>query len=304
MVGHRDLLSAHDLWGSAIDEHHLDLVGPQLHAAEHVEHLLSLVTVVQGQHHRITDEVVEDRQRVALEVGRLEVAERLADVEQGPQGEAFVEDHRIGTRLDEVVADEDRSCTTFNEALEGEDDEVLLAVIAFEVVRHANPAPAPTDEGLELAAADEGQRGRAVEHVASGLRNRKAGRDVADRLVEPHRNAVEFVDDLHEAGEVDHHEVVDRHVEVAAHRLDECRCTPADSADDQRRRQLLLPNGHTVPVDGEIEVSGNRQDRRPPESRIDADEHDHVGEGDAAGGVALRRRVVRIHADRTVRANE
>src|SRR3546814_6496446 len=88
-------------------------------------------------------------------------------------------------------------------------DEVLLAADAAEVGGGVG-APATVDVLLVLPGPHVCQRLLRTQRDAAGLLDREAGAAVAGWVLEPHLDAVDRIDEVAEAREVDLHVVVDR----------------------------------------------------------------------------------------------
>ena len=111
---------------------------------------------------------------MALKVLGFEAGKGPAQVEEGAEGKAVVEDDCLGGGPDEVVADDPGACAPGDGPLQGGNEDVLLALGACLVVPHADPGPEAVHESFHLAAADEGQRVAPVKHGAPGLGDHQA----------------------------------------------------------------------------------------------------------------------------------
>ena len=286
----------------AVDHHDGHVLGAKGDPPEDVEHPPGIGP--QPQHRCRTHGVVVDRKHVTVQVRRVEAGELVAQAEQGPQREAVIQHHRPGRRLDEVVADDDRSGTAVDHALEGQGQEVLLALVSLEVVPHPDPLPPTVHEEFQLATPHEGQRRPPVQLGAPGLRHVEARPHVARGMREPDRNPTDFVYHGLETEEVDDHEVVDGDAEVPSHRLDERRSAELHAADKECRGQLLLTDRDALPVDHHVEVPGQRNQRCGAQVGIQSQQHDGVGQGDPRGAITSTGGIVLVEAHRTVGADQ
>ena len=104
--------------------------------------------------------------------------------------------------------------------------------------------------------------------------------------------------------EVHDHEVVDGNAEVVGDGLDEGGCALFHAAHEQRRGDLFFADGHATTPDGYVEVAWKRHQRCPPQARVEAQQHDDVGEGGAGGAVAVGCGIVVVEPDGAVGADD
>ena len=231
---------------------------------------------------------------VGLDVVFLHIAHGAGKLQQAERREAVVGDDVLQGGAEQLVRHGRVRGSAFQCGAKHATDEVLLARDASPVTgRILDPLPLLGVAVVVLARPHVGKGLVAAQLDASRLGHAEVGVAVSGRVFEGHLHTAHCIDDALEGAEVDADVVVDADAEVGHDRVDESL-------------RFVRPVGGVYAVagiglgDAHVQVTGKRQDRGGIVLRVDADQHDAVGETGVPAASLVGLRIGRIRVDAAV----